>query len=252
MKHGKKFNHLGRKSQHRKATLMNLANSLIVHKRIKTTVAKAKALRLFVEPLITKSKEDSTHSRRIVFSYLKDKESVTTLFRDVSAKVADRPGGYTRIIKIGTRYGDNAEMCYIELVDYNENLLTSKKAAKKTTRRSRSKKTNTTQAIQTTDEVNEIQSEEVKTSEVKDEVSDTTVVEEKKSKTQKKEDKSDNVAEEKDAHKVEKKLTPKKAEKKEETKETPKAKPVIKEENKIKTPKAEKEEKKEEPKKKDK
>ncbi len=178
MRHGKKINHLGRKSQHRKATLMNLANSLIVHKRIKTTVAKAKALRTFVEPLITKSKDDSTHSRRIVFSYLKDKEAVTTLFRDVSAKVADRPGGYTRIIKIGTRYGDNAEMCYIELVDYNENLLGTKKTAKKTTRRSRSKKSTATQPKA---EVKETPTDEVAaTPEVKDKAAEATVVEEKK------------------------------------------------------------------------
>lgn len=144
MRHGKKLNHLGRKSQHRKATLMNLANSLIVHKRIKTTVAKAKALRSYVEPLLTKSKDDSTHSRRVVFSYLKDKESVSELFRSVSVKIADRPGGYTRIIKLGTRYGDNAEMCYIELVDYNENLL-SGKSTKKSTRRKRGSKKKTTE-----------------------------------------------------------------------------------------------------------
>jgi len=134
MKHGKKFNHLGRKSAHRKATLMNLANSLIVHKRIKTTVAKAKALRQYVEPLITKSKDDTTHSRRVVFSYLRDKEAVTELFREVSQKVMNRQGGYTRIIKLESRLGDNAELCYIELVDYNENLL-SEKTKKKTTRR---------------------------------------------------------------------------------------------------------------------
>jgi large subunit ribosomal protein L17 len=136
MKHGKKFNHLGRKSAHRKATLMNLANSLIVHKRIKTTVAKAKALRQYVEPLITKSKDDTTHSRRVVFSYLRDKEAVTELFREVSQKVMNRQGGYTRIIKLEPRLGDNAELCYIELVDYNENLL-SEKTKRKTTRRRR-------------------------------------------------------------------------------------------------------------------
>jgi len=136
MRHRKKFNHLGRKSAHRKAMLANMASSLILHKRIKTTVAKAKALRMYVEPLITKSKDDSTHSRRVVFSYLKNKYAVTELFREVAVKVANRPGGYTRILKTGTRLGDNAEMCVIELVDYNENMLT-KKEAKKTTRRSR-------------------------------------------------------------------------------------------------------------------
>ncbi len=138
MRHRKKINHLSRKTAHRKAMLSNMANSLIMHKRIQTTVAKAKALRIFVEPLITKSKTDTTHSRRVVFSYLKDKHAVSELFRDVSAKVADRPGGYTRIIKTGYRLGDNAEMCIIELVDYNENLLGKKVEEKaKTTRRSR-------------------------------------------------------------------------------------------------------------------
>lgn len=138
MRHGKKFNHLGRKSAHRKAMLSNMATSLILHKRIKTTVAKAKALQKYVEPLITKSKDDSTHSRRVVFSYLQNKNSVSELFRDVAQKVGERPGGYTRIIKLGTRLGDNAEMCLIELVDYNENLLKdSKPKAKKSTRRSR-------------------------------------------------------------------------------------------------------------------
>jgi len=146
MRHGKKFNHLGRKSAHRKAMLSNMASSLILHKRIKTTVAKAKALRMYVEPLITKSKDDSTHSRRVVFSYLKDKFAVTELFREVSAKISARPGGYTRILKTGNRLGDNADMCIIELVDYNENMLVKKDDAKaKTTRRSRrgSKKTET-------------------------------------------------------------------------------------------------------------
>lgn len=141
MRHRKKFNHLGRKSAHRKALLSNLATSLIIHKRITTTVAKAKALRMYVEPLITKSKEDTTHSRRVVFSYLQNKHSVSELFRDVAAKVGDRPGGYTRIIKMGVRQGDNAEMAIIELVDFNELLLKdSGKTAKKTTRRSRRSK----------------------------------------------------------------------------------------------------------------
>ena len=136
MRHGNKLNHLGRKSAHRKAMLSNMANSLIEHKRISTTIAKAKALRLFVEPIITKSKTDSTHSRRTVFSYLKNKDAVSTLFRDVAPKVSNRNGGYTRIIRTGFRLGDNAEMCMIELVDFNELSLTAA-APKKTTRRSR-------------------------------------------------------------------------------------------------------------------
>ncbi len=129
MRHNKKFNHLGRKTAHRKAMLANMACSLIIHKRITTTVAKAKALRMYVEPLITKSKKDSTHSRRVVFSYLQDKEAVSELFREVSLKIADRPGGYTRILKTGNRLGDNAEMCIIELVDYNEAMLAAKEEA---------------------------------------------------------------------------------------------------------------------------
>ena len=140
MRHGKKVNHLGRTDSHRKAMLANMASSLIKHKRISTTLAKAKALRMYVEPLITKSKNDTTHSRRIVFSYLQDKDTVTELFRDVATKVANRPGGYTRIIKLNNRLGDNAEMAMIELVDYNE--VYGKEAAseeKKTTRRGRSK-----------------------------------------------------------------------------------------------------------------
>jgi len=120
MRHGKKINHLGRTASHRKAMLANMATSLILHKRITTTLAKAKALRKYVEPLITKSKSDTTHSRRTVFSYLQDKEAVTILFREVSEKVANRPGGYTRIIKLENRSGDNAEMAFIELVDYND------------------------------------------------------------------------------------------------------------------------------------
>lgn len=135
MRHGKKNNHLGRKTAHRAAMLSNMACSLIEHKRITTTVAKAKALRGYVEPLITKSKSDSTHSRRTVFSYLQNKDIVTELFRDVAPKVADRPGGYTRIIRTGYRLGDNAEMCMIELVDFNE--IYTNDSAKKTTRRSR-------------------------------------------------------------------------------------------------------------------
>jgi len=137
MRHKKNFNHLGRTSAHRKAMLSNMASSLIMHKRIETTTAKAKALQRYVEPMITRSKEDSTHSRRVVFSYLQDKDAVTELFREIGAKVGDRPGGYTRIIKLGNRLGDNADMCIIELVDYNETLLSEKSTAKKTTSRRR-------------------------------------------------------------------------------------------------------------------
>lgn len=140
MRHGKKVNHLGRTASHRKALLANMASSLILHKRINTTLAKAKALRTYVEPLITKSKQDTTHSRRTVFAYLKDKEAVTELFREVSTKVADRPGGYCRIIKLANRLGDNASMALIELVDYNEvygNDNKPAKSAEKKTRRSR-------------------------------------------------------------------------------------------------------------------
>ncbi len=143
MRHGKKNNHLGRTASHRSAMISNMANSLIMHKRITTTLAKAKSLRTFIEPLITKSKDDSTNNRRVVFSYLQNKEAVTELFREIAVKVANRPGGYTRIIKTGNRIGDNAEMCFIELVDYNELMLSEKsgkKAAKSTTRRGRAKK----------------------------------------------------------------------------------------------------------------
>jgi large subunit ribosomal protein L17 len=141
MRHQKSVNHLGRTSAHRKAMLANMASSLIMHKRINTTLAKAKALRSYIEPLITKAKEDSTASRRLVFSYLQDKIAVTELFRDVSVKVASRPGGYTRILKTGFRLGDNADMCIIELVDYNQALLTAKEAApKKAVRRRRASK----------------------------------------------------------------------------------------------------------------
>ena len=138
MRHGKKFNHLGRKAAHRKAMLSNMACSLIDHKRINTTVAKAKALKQYVEPLITKAKNDSTHSRRVVFSYLRQKESIKELFGAVSTKVGDRPGGYTRIIKTGNRLGDNAEMCMIELVDFND-VYTNGKETKKTKTRRRKK-----------------------------------------------------------------------------------------------------------------
>jgi large subunit ribosomal protein L17 len=154
MRHGKKHNHLGRTTSHRKAMLANMTCSLIEHKRINTTVAKAKALRVFAEPLITKSKTDTTHNRRIVFSYLRDKFAVTELFKEVSVKVADRPGGYLRIIKLGNRQGDNAPMAMIELVDYNEIYNPNGKKVKKTTRRGRSKKADAPEVEGTTTEDN--------------------------------------------------------------------------------------------------
>ncbi len=141
MRHGKTINHLGRQSSHRKSLMANMACSLILHKRINTTLAKAKALRTYAEPLITKAKDDTTHSRRIVFSYLKQKEAVTELFRTIAPKIMDRPGGYLRILKTGFRQGDAAETCFIEFVDFNEVYTTAKTPAKKsTTRRSRAKK----------------------------------------------------------------------------------------------------------------
>ncbi len=157
MRHGKKFNHLGRQTAHRKAMFANMACSLIEHKRINTTIAKAKALRQFVEPLITKSKEDTTHNRRVVFRYLRNKYAVTELFKEVSVKVADRPGGYVRIIKLGNRLGDNAPMAMVELVDYNTTYNPNEKKKKKTTRRGRSKKDVTVEAttadsVETTEE----------------------------------------------------------------------------------------------------
>jgi large subunit ribosomal protein L17 len=157
MRHGKKNNHLGRTAAHRKAMLSNMACSLILHKRINTTVAKAKELRKYVEPLITKSKTDTTHSRRVVFSYLKQKEVVKMLFGEVSVKVGDRPGGYTRIIKTGFRKGDAAEMCMIELVDYNEVYNATATTKKKSTRRSRKASSDvapTADAVETTVEEN--------------------------------------------------------------------------------------------------
>ena len=147
MRHNKKFNHLGRQAGHRKAMLSNMAVSLILHKRIKTTVAKAKAVQMFIEPIVTKAKEDTTHQRRVVFSYLKQKEAVTELFRTIAPKIMERPGGYTRILKTGFRLGDGADMCIIEFVDFNETYTFGREAAapaaeaKPKTRRSRSKKT---------------------------------------------------------------------------------------------------------------
>ena len=168
MRHGKKFNHLSRKTAHRKAMLSNMACSLIEHKTINTTLAKAKALRKYVEPILTRSKTDSTHSRRLVFSYLQNKYTVTELFRDVAPKIADRPGGYTRIIRTGYRLGDNAEMCMIELVDFNE-LYTNEKT-KKNTRRSRRGGGST---ATTTEETVEATTEERVSNSVKEYVHDT-------------------------------------------------------------------------------
>ncbi len=148
MRHRKKFNHLGRKSAHRKAMLANMGSSLIKHKRINTTLAKAKALRIFLEPLITKSKNDTMHNRRVVFSRLRDKDAVTELFREISTKIADRPGGYLRIIKLGNRLGDNAEMAMIEFVDYNT-VYNADKPAKKKTRRRRKKATKAEETVAT-------------------------------------------------------------------------------------------------------
>jgi len=225
MRHRKSFNHLGRKTAHRKAMLANMANSLILHKRITTTIAKAKALKMYVEPLMTKAKDDSTHSRRTVFSYLQNKEAVTELFREISGKIADRPGGYTRILKTGHRLGDNADMCIIELVDYNENLLAAKSESKaKSTRRRRGAKKPAGAQTEVVEAVEENVTEEVK---AEAEVAETVVEE------------TPVVEEVKEEVKAEK---PKKAEKPAEAK-----KEEVKEEKKKETPKAEKkdEEKKE-------
>ncbi len=175
MRHRKKFNHLGRKKAHRKAMLSNMAISLIEHKRIKTTVAKAKALRSFVEPLINRSKEDTMHSRRMVFKKLQSKQAVNELFREISQKVAEREGGYTRILKTGNRLGDNAEMCIIELVDYNENYYSEKSAQtkKKRTRRRGKSKTASEKVAETSGKVEETEASEEK--EVKTETSENTV-----------------------------------------------------------------------------
>lgn len=236
MRHRKSFNHLGRTSSSRKAMFSNMASSLILHKRITTTLAKAKALRSYVEPLITKSKEDTTHSRRVAFSYLQDKFAVTELFREVSSKVADRPGGYTRVIKLGTRSGDNAEMAMIELVDYNELLLTDKEAKKsKSTRRRRgAKKSTTDQATTPVSEVKEEKveakteetpkeevKEEAKTEAKKEEKAEEKPVEAKKKVEEVKEKKVEKIKEEKVEEKTAsaetKKDEPKKEKKKEDT-----------------------------------
>ena len=190
MRHGKKINHLSRKTAHRSAMLANMACSLIEHKRINTTLAKAKALRKYVEPLITKSKDDTTHNRRVVFSYLKDKKASSTLFRDVAPKISDRPGGYTRIIKLNNRLGDNAEMAMIELVDFNE-LLSKDQAKKKKTRRRGGKKTTSAAPVSAPIEDAEIiETEEV---EAIDESKDAETSEEsvKEAKAEKKEKEND-------------------------------------------------------------
>jgi large subunit ribosomal protein L17 len=168
MRHGKKINHLSRTASHRKAMLSNMACSLIEHKRINTTLAKAKALRKYVEPLITKSKDDTTHNRRVVFKYLQNKDASSILFRDVAPKIADRPGGYTRIIKLNNRLGDNAEMAMIELVDFNELLLDNKPAKKKSRRRGGAKKSTSTDSS----------TAEVKASDDNETIEDAVVVEE--------------------------------------------------------------------------
>ncbi len=169
MRHGKKFNHLGRKTAHRSAMLSNMASSLIMHKRINTTVAKAKALRKYIDPILTKSKTDDTHSRRVVFSYLQDKESVSELFNTVAEKIANRPGGYTRILRTGSRLGDNAEMCVMELVDFNELLLSEEGAGKAKTRRSRrggkSKSAEASAKVEEAAVVEEVAAEEVEAQE---------------------------------------------------------------------------------------
>jgi len=234
MRHRKSFNHLGRTNTSRKAMFSNMASSLILHKRITTTLAKAKALRSYVEPLITKSKEDSTHSRRVVFSYLQDKFAVTELFREVSSKVADRPGGYTRVIKLGTRSGDNAEMAMIELVDYNELLLSDKDAKKtKSTRRRRGSKKSATDQVsaptaKSKEEKVEARTEEEAPKEVQTEVKEEEKVEEKPVEVKKeveevKEKKVEEVKEEKVEEKTAsaetKEEEPKKEEKKEDTEE---------------------------------
>ncbi len=192
MRHRKSFNHLGRTSSHRKAMLSNMATSLILHKRITTTVAKAKALRSYIEPLITRSKDDTTHSRRIAFSYLQSKEAVTELFREVAKKVGDRPGGYTRIIKLGNRVGDNADMAMMELVDFNETLLAEKTTAKgKSTRRRRGGKKKSTETAAQAAPVAEEAKPETVGGKTEDSSKENTPAEEVKEETPKAEAKED-------------------------------------------------------------
>ena len=199
MRHGKKINHLSRKTAHRSAMLANMACSLIEHKRINTTLAKAKALRKYVEPLITKSKDDTTHNRRVVFSYLKDKKASSTLFRDVAPKISDRPGGYTRIIKLNNRLGDNAEMAMIELVDFNE-LLTKDQAKKKKTRRRGGKKTASAAPVSAPAPIEDAEIIETDEVEVIDESKDAETSEEsvKEAKAEKREKENDSSEEKED------------------------------------------------------
>ncbi len=197
MRHRKNFNHLGRKSGHRKAMLANMASSLIMHKRISTTTAKAKALRMYVEPILTKSKEDSTHSRRVVFSYLNSKDAVSELFREISPKIAERPGGYTRILKTGNRLGDNAEMCVIELVDYNENMLGGAADSKsKGRRRRRGGKKKGEAEVQTQATQAEVQQAEPVSDENIEEAATETVEEQQASSVENKEETTETVQEE--------------------------------------------------------
>ena len=204
MRHGKKINHLSRKTAHRSAMLANMACSLIEYKRINTTLAKAKALRKYVEPLITKSKDDTTHNRRVVFSYLKDKKASSTLFRDVAPKISDRPGGYTRIIKLNNRLGDNAEMAMIELVDFNE-ILTKDQVKKKKTRRRGGKKTASTAPVSSPVPIEDaeiIETEEVEViDENKEEASEDTANEAKAEKKKDTLDEKDDESSEKDKNK---------------------------------------------------
>lgn len=193
MRHGKKVNHLSRQAPHRKAMLANMACSLIQHKKVSTTVAKAKALQKYIEPLITKSKTDSTHSRRIIFSYLKSKDAVTELFREVSTKIMDRPGGYTRILKTGFRLGDNAQMCFIELVDYNENMLKDSSAKKATSKRRRggTKKSDAVAALGVEDATVVEEPKAKKTEKVENEKIEEPKAEDKSNEEPKEEDKKD-------------------------------------------------------------
>jgi large subunit ribosomal protein L17 len=198
MRHGKKFNHLGRKAAHRKAMLANMACSLIEHKRIKTTLAKAKALILYIEPLITKSKNDTTHSRRVVFSYLKQKEAITELFGDISSKVSERNGGYTRILKLSNRLGDNAQMSLIELVDYNTEYSTNVIKTKKARRRGGKKVSNSDASISTVDIPLAEVVEETPAAEVVEETPAAEVVEEANDAKESKEDSEDSKADDKE------------------------------------------------------
>ena len=198
MRHGKKFNHLGRKAAHRKAMLANMACSLIEHKRIKTTLAKAKALRVYIEPLITKSKNDTTHSRRVVFSYLKQKEAITELFGDISSKVSERNGGYTRILKLSNRLGDNAQMSLIELVDYNTEYSTNVIKTKKARRRGGKKVSNSDTSISTVDIPLAEVVEETPAAEVVEETPAAEVVEEANDAKESKEDSEDSKADDKE------------------------------------------------------